>query len=72
MADYLTDYYYSVLGHQNNVATLYRMNNISMTMDLHKYTMLLVNVFYTDISYQYISESATLTWNLVLFKAFEF
>ena len=61
MADYPTKSYYSVIGNQKNIAVVYRVNNLNMTFELYKYSMALVNVFYSDISYNYISESPTLT-----------
>ncbi len=61
MADYPSEYYYSVIATQPNVRNKYTLSGKTMTFDLYKYSMVMVNVYYSDIKYQYIAESATLT-----------
>ncbi len=61
MADYPSEYYYSIIGTQANVKNKYTSSGKNMTFDLYKYSMVMVNVYYSEIKYQYIAESATLT-----------
>ena len=61
MSDYPSEYYYNVIGTQPNVMQKYATSGQTMTFNLFKYSMLMVNVFYSDIRYGYIAESATLT-----------
>lgn len=66
MADYPTDYYYSIVKTQSNVAALYTNTNQTMNDTIYKSTTCLVNIFYSDLGYNAIVESPSLTFDQVV------
>lgn len=66
MADYPTDYYYSIIKNQSNVNDLYTKTGQTINDTIYKYTTCLVNVFYSDLSYNAIVESPALTFDQVV------
>ena len=66
MADYPTDYYFDLIKNQPNVQEIFSHYNKSITMNLYKYSTLIVNVFYDDLAYNSIIESPALTYDQVM------
>ena len=59
LANYPTDYYFSILQQQSNFLSKY--TNTTLNRDLVTSTALMVNIFYKDTSYTAVTESATYT-----------
>ncbi len=67
MADYPTDYYYDIIRKQPNFKNLTVIYNITnLTSHIFKSSILLVNVYYQDLTYNAILESPALMFADVL------
>ena len=61
MADYPTDYYFSILEKQSNFFSKYNDSNQTLSKDLVRSTALMLNVYHEDTTYTDVAESATYT-----------